>query len=466
MRMRPIVLGTTLLATGLIACPAIAQTAPSGGASADDLAALRAQLEALSARVQTLEGELAVARAAASVDAETPAPALAPAPIEAEPQAIAANDKPATTITFKGAPLFESEGGWSFKPRGRLQFVAGVVAAPDSTGARDGYGGEVRRARLGFEGTVPGGFGYKFEADFNGNEVEVIDAFISYSDDALTFIVGEHNHFQSLEELTSGRFTSFIERAAFTDAFNFERRLGVSGQYQAGDVLVQAGVFNDNIADLPDTNHSYDGRVVWMPRYGDTQLHLGGSVHHTVLQDRSDVRYRQRPFVHFTSTRFIDTGTLDALSELGYGGEAALISGRFHMAGEGYWQRVDRPAGLADPRFFGGYAEAGLFLTPGDTRGYRNGVFERVRPVRELGEGGFGAVQLVARYDYLDLNDAGIVGGIQNGYLLSLIWTPTDYTRLLLNYARLDYDDAVFRRAGGSADYSVDSLAVSAQIDF
>src|SRR5690606_16070766 len=126
-------------------------------------------------------------------------------------------------------------------------------------------------------------------------------------------------------------FSSFIERAAFTDAFAFERRLGVSAQYSGGDVLVQGGVFSDNIDGLPGQSWSADGRAVYLPKLGETQLHLGGSVHYADT-DAATVRYRQRPLVHFTSERFVDTGALDSTSEFGAGLEAALVRGRFHAA--------------------------------------------------------------------------------------------------------------------------------------
>ena len=56
---------------------------------------------------------------------------------------------------------------------------------------------------------------------------------------------------------------------------------------------------------LSNKNWSADGRVVFMPKMGGTQLHLGGSLHYADLQQGSTVRYRQRPLVHFTDARFV-----------------------------------------------------------------------------------------------------------------------------------------------------------------
>jgi len=424
--------------------------------SADELAAMRAQLATMNARIDQLEGELATAKAANEAQDTT---------IAAQDAAIAAN---AEAAAAKPAPVGElaKKDGWSFKPRGRLMFDVGFTNAPDSTGASEGFGNEVRRARLGASGDIPGGFGYKFELDFAGNEVEAADAYLSYGDGPVEVIVGHHNNFQSLEELTSSLHTSFIERAAFTDAFGFERRIGASVQYAKGPILAQAGVFTDNFEDTDSKNRGADARLVFMPKLGDTQLHFGGSVHYNDLDDpAATVRYRQRPLVHFTSERFVNTGNMGADSETGYGLEAAAISGRFHAAGEAYWQSVDMPATANDPTFFGGYVEAGVFLTD-DTRGYKGGKFDRTKPGNPVGKGGMGSLQFNLRYDYLDLNDAGIVGGKQDGYMASLVWKPTDYTAFAVNYGRLQYTDAAIATATGDTSYGVDAFGVRAQVDF
>jgi phosphate-selective porin OprO/OprP len=445
------------------AIPAHAQSAEDVAALRQEMAAMRQTMEAMATRINTLEGQLA--------DASAKADAAGAAAASANTTALAARDasKSMPKVSWKGGPEFEGEGGWSFKPRGRIQVDAGHVSAPGSINdAGLGFGNEVRRARLGVEGTVPGGFGYRFEADFAEGDAQVTDAFLSYNRKALTVTVGQHNNFQSLEELTSSLNTSFMERAAFTDAFGFERRVGLSAQYAGKQILVQAGVFTDNIHDLDDENNSWgaDGRIVYMPKLGETQLHLGASGHYRQFKDvATTARYRQRPFIHTSDTRFIDTGSFGAKSETGYGLEAAAIRGPFHFAGEAFWQKVNRP-GLGNPTFFGGYAEVGYFLTGGDTRGYKRGAFDRVKPKNGFDKGGIGAIQVNLRYDYLDLSDAGIVGGTQNGYAVSVIWTPATHVRLMANYGKMDYSHAAIPTATGDRDYSVDAFGMRAQFDF
>ncbi len=447
---------------GAWTAPAQAQDT-SAAAIQQQLDTMRQQMTRMADQIASLQAQLDEARAKAAADLAEVAQLGAPAK--------AVEPSPAEGLAWKGAPEFTGSRGWTFKPRGRLQFDAGYLGLPAGIAYKSaGFGSEVRRAYLGFEGKMPGGFGYRAEIDVAQSAVEVTDLYLTYNpSNELTLTVGQHKPFWGLEEMTSDLFTSFTERSAIDNAFGNERRLGASAAYAKGDLLVQGGVFADNIADLnddEDNSVSFDGRVVFMPKVMGGQLHLGGSVHvHRLNDSAAGVRYRVRPFIHTPDLRLIDTGAIPATSETGYGLEAAWIGGRFHASAETRWQTVARPAG-PNPTFFGGYGELGYFLTGGDTRGYKGGAFDRSRPVRPLGEGGAGAVELNLRYDFLDLNDAGIVGGKQSGYEAAIVWSPTDYTRFLANYGRIRYTHAAVPAAGADRSYAVDTYAMRAQLDF
>jgi phosphate-selective porin OprO and OprP len=450
------------IATGW-SLPALGQTADAAAVQ-QELAAMRAQMQAMAQRIDTLEGQLAATRA------QTAAAASATVVAQTAPSAPTA--KPANEITWDGGPKLTGKNGWSFKPRGRLQVdVAGVNAPGGLTAAQRrqlGYGTELRRAYVGAEGTVPGGFGYRFEADIASSQVDITDLYVTYkASPEVTVTLGQHKALWGLEEMTSDLFTSFMERAAFNSGFGFERRLGLSATYAGKTFLVQGGVFADNVADLnSDINNSrsFDARAVFMPKLGGGQLHIGGSVHSRKFNDfATTTRYRARPFVHTTDLRLVDTGAFGATGEDSYGTELAWIAGRFHATGESHWITAHRP-GKSDPTFNGGYAELGYMLTD-DVSAYKGGVYDRIRPKHPLGSGGMGALQLNARYDWLDLSNAGIVGGRQQVAGLSLLWIPTDYTRFILNYGHLRIRDAAVP-AAGDRDYSTDSMGVRAQFDF
>lgn len=389
-----------------------------------------------------------------------------------------------STVTVLGtaAPVMaEDASDWSISPRGRIQIDGGWVdAAPTVEAAADAvtpdgldWDGNVRRAYIGVDGTMPGNLGFRIEGDFanvvEGESPTWTDAYIYWkAAPELRLTAGSHKPFWGLEEVTSDLFPSMMERASFNGAFGHERRTGLSATWSKGPVLVQGGAFLDDLDSIMggrDQGHSFDGRAVYMPKLGNSQLHIGGSVHIRGFDDPVSIRYSARPFIR-TDTRFLNTGGIaSSTGENGYGLEAAVIEGPFHIASEARWQQVSRAATLPEPTFFGGYVEAGYFLTKGDKRSYKGGNFDRVKPSKPLGGGGIGALQLNVRYDFLDLSDAGINGGRQSAYSASLVWTPTQTTRVLLNYARVELEDAVIA-AGGDRSYGVDAFGVRFQFDF
>lgn len=376
--------------------------------------------------------------------------------------------KSGPSFKWKGAPEVKDSGGWSVKPRGRVLYdFAELSSVPESINIPgEGFSSEARRARLGIQGSMPGGFGYKVEVDFLGG-AELTDAILTYKNNGWKFTLGQQNNFQGLEELSSSNDTSFIERAAFTDAFGFERKVGISAQTKLGTATVQAGLFTDNINDLDDGNNEMntDLRVFVSPKIDDMQMHFGGSLHIRDLGDSTDkVRYRARPMVHSVDTRFINTDRIEgAQKETSYGFEAAVIANRFHAQAEVHSMEVDR-TGFDNPSFFGGAIEAGYYLT-NDKREYKGGVFKGVKVGHPVGAGGMGAWQVNVRYDYLDLEDAGISGGKQDAYMASLIWTPINNVRFLLNYGHLSYKNAM-SVDGAPGDFSVNVWGARTQVSF
>jgi len=463
---------TSLVALGatglcLLASPAWAQgpSSPPSPLGAEDAAALRAEIAGLRAQLQRLESRLDAA------SAPPPAPVALP---------IAAPAKPATSITeisWKGSPQLTAGGGRSFKAKGRIQADIGDVAAPKTLADRGlGYASEMRRIRLGGEGSLGAGIGYKLELELSDNAVDLVDTFVTYKAGPWLLAIGNQNQFQSLDELVGDTSGSFMERAAFTDAFNFERRLGLSAQYEKGAWVLQAGLFADDITALSNSSdgpaggdendsHGVDGRAVWAPKTGKTQWHLGGSAHWRDLGCLADTatRYRQRPYLHTSNSRLIGTSALPVRRETHYGLEAGFIRGRWHGAAEVHGLEADLKTG-PDAGFFGGYAELGYFLTY-DTRGYKGGQFDRAKPKTPLGAGGVGALQLNLRYDHLDLNDRGVVGGRQDAWLAALIWQPVEFLRFNLNGGILAYQDAT-PLPNGDRDYTAKVAGARMELDF
>ena len=381
-------------------------------------------------------------------------------------QAPVQNGKSETTpapSTKKG----DARSEWQLKPRWRVQYDVAKVAGPTGL-AGTGNFRDIRRARVGVDLKMPRGFAARVEAELTADPIELIDAYVQWSTNGLKVMVGQQKPQLPLDEENSNLNISFLERAAFVSTFGYGRRTGVSGHYSQGDWSLSGGVYTDPLIALNDvgTNStSVDVRTFWSPKIGATKLHIAAAYHWRDLNDVgiATTRYRTRPQIRITDTRYIGTRGLAVEKEQRFGLEAAATNGRFHFVTEANWLKAQR-AKLDDPTFFGAYAEVGMFLTE-DSRPLKGGLFGSISPKKPLGGGGIGAVQVNLRYDYLDLNSGNIIGGRQNGYLASLIWTPAENFRLMGQYAKLKYSDAAIAVAG-DRNYSVEVIGMRGQISF
>lgn len=359
------------------------------------------------------------------------------------------------------------ESEWQLKPRWRVQYdVAGIDGPAGLTGVGDFD--DIRRARVGLDLTMPKGFAARVEGELTTDPIEFTDAYLQWSNKQFKIIAGQQKPQLPLDEENSNLNISFLERAAFVSTFGYGRRTGISGHVAKDELSLSAGFYTDPVIALNDvaTNSlSVDFRGFWSPKFGKTKVHLGAAYHWRELNDVgiSPTRYRTRPQIRIVDTRYIGTPGLAVEKEQRFGLEAAAVNGRFHVAAEAHWLKAQRVAG-DDPRFFGGYAEIGVFLTK-DSRPLKGGLFGAIDPHKPVGNGGFGAVQFNVRYDYLDLNSKGITGGKQNGYLASLIWTPAKNFRLMGQYSKLRYTDAAIAVVGDRS-YTVDVIGVRGQISY
>jgi phosphate-selective porin OprO/OprP len=427
------------------------------------------------------------------------------------------------TPTWKGAPQFDDkDAGFSFKPRGALQFDAGWVGFPNGHNLNGTVGGlnynnlgfnsRARRLLIGADGTLPGGFRYSAEFNFAQGTVDYEDIFIAYDFKKvpLTVQVGNIYPFSSLETMTSSKFTSFMERASFTDAFAMNRRLGVGLTFsdkKTDSWILQMGLFNQPInesANFSRTGWEADIRGVYSPMLGSTRLHIGASAHYRVNnRDAQNERLRARPQTQITDQRLVDTNAIAADSDVHAGVELAAIHKSLHFAGEfqKIWIDTIEPGDTFDPNngtgggallngnpsFWSAYGELGFYLT-GETRGYKNGRFDRTKVLHPFNEGGWGALQLNGRVEMLELRDRVdnssssiatpfyVNGGKQVAYQGSLIWNPTDYIRFMAQYAHIDVTggpravaplfDVTDTTPVNKRKYSVDMAGVRAQVDF
>lgn len=359
------------------------------------------------------------------------------------------------------------EPEWQLTPRWRFQYDIAALDGPNGligTGNLEG----IRRARVGVDLKMPHGFAARLDTELSTDPITLADAYVQWSNSRFKVVLGQQKAQLPLDEDTATLNTSFLERAAFVSAFGYSRRTGISGHYISGDFGVSGGMYTDPLIllnDVATNSSSVDVRAHWSPRFVTTTMHFGAAYHWRDLNDVGNmpIRYRSRPALRITDTQYMGTPALSVEKEQRFGLEAAAVHGRLHVASEVHWLKAQRD-GSTDPIFFGAYAEVGVFLTK-DSRPMKGGLFGAIKPTRPVGGGGIGALQFNVRYDFLDLNSSAVIGGVQKGYLASLIWTPTENFRLMGQYAMLNYSDTDISVAGLRA-YGVNIFAVRAQISF
>ena len=117
---------------------------------------------------------------------------------------------------------------------------------------------------------------------------------------------------------------------------------------------------------------------------------------------------------------------------------------------------------VGNPTFQSFYVQGSFFPT-GEYRPYKasSGAFDRVKPNSSLADGGTGAIELAARYSWMDLNDnvghsVSTQGGEMKSTTLGVNWYVNNNARVMWNYVHSTVENL------GAAD----GLQMRVKIDF
>jgi len=427
--------------------------------------------------------QAAVAGAQAAVDnaVETASLAAVSAAPSSQPQPDDWNFK-----WSNGFKLERNDGAFKLKFGGRLQSDWAYVDPSEqieSAIGGEGNGTEFRRARLFFSGTVYDRLLFKAQYDFantGDGEVSLKDAYLGLQDlgPIDKVLVGHMKEPFSLEELTSSKYTTFMERA-LPNAFAPSRNTGFAADGTAADerVLWQVGVFRDS--DESGFSFSHDAmwnvtaRVVGVPLYEDDGakvVHLGFSYSHQ-FRGGSDfmLQYRQRPESHLApylanTGATIPTNDIDLIAP-----EFAVVWGPASFQAEYMRAFVEGDAGTRNTTFWGAYAQLSYFLT-GEHRMYElgEGAFDRVKLNANFNpaKGDWGGFEIAARYSYLDLSDEMVRGGKMWDVTAGINWYLFPDTRVSLNYVHSGLEDLLISPNPDDVDGDANIVEARFQVDF
>ena len=125
-----------------------------------------------------------------------------------------------------------------------------------------------------------------------------------------------------------------------------------------------------------------------------------------------------------------------------YNLEAYWRSGPYMLGCEFVGADVDAPQ-LGDP-FLSGYLLTGSWAVTGEKRAYRkrSATFDPLPVARPVNQGGWGAVELAARYSRTDLTDEAVEGGDMDVLSLGVNWWLTRWAQLGADYRYVFLDRA------------------------
>ncbi len=381
-----------------------------------------------------------------------------------------------------GLRLDSADGQFKLKIGGRIQNDWAVYSTDEELRrqfGRIGDGSEFRRARLFMEGSVYGNIKYKFQYDFASSD-PFKDAYIQIKKVPMAgnFTVGHFKEPFSLEELTSSKYITFMERS-LPNVFSSSRNLGVRLNRSFMDKRATAafGFFRQgNPADTSSTfgnsgTYNATTRLTMLPWYvekGRQLVHLGLSYRHAFHDENEPIRFRQRPEAHL-GPRLVETPRFHVEDVDYFAPEVALVYGPASLQFEWMSALADRPTG--EDLHYNGYYIFGSFFLTGEHRPYKtsSGAFNRVKPKKNFDwKGGYGALELAARYSMIDLNDEDMNGGELSNFTFGVNWYLNPNVRIMLNYVRamLDEDDCYYK--GDMGDHCGDADIVQArfQVDF
>jgi len=348
----------------------------------------------------------------------------------------------------EGLNLATEDGTFKLKMGGRLMNDWFWSSEDDSIKTSFGEqedGVEFRRARLYFSGDIYDNVKYKLQFDFEGGDADFKDAWLCITDFPFGDVkIGHFKEPFSLEELTSSKYITFLERA-LPNAFAPSRNNGIMLHRVRSDERMTAaiGLFRDtgsyggNSGD--DGGYNVTGRITALPIYendGASLVHVGAAYSHRNPDDTYSVS--SRPEAHMANT-FVNTGSIagDRADLLGL--EAAWVNGPLSLQSEYITSEAGRFTG-SDVRFDGYYVQASYFLT-GEHRKYKasEAAFSRVKPKNNYSYGGgSGAWEVKVRVSELDLNANDITGGKLNNITTGLNWYLNPNTKIMWDWVHAD----------------------------
>lgn len=365
---------------------------------------------------------------------------------------------------------------WDFiNDDGGAGFLENPIAGNPTDGSDPDDRFAFRRIRLEMKGDILDSMLWRMQLDFNKPATgEMKDMYIGFKNLPYNqqLLIGNQKRPLGLDHLNSSRYNVFLERPFVVESFNEDaRRPGITmygytddekyhwayGAYFLENITSDGSYLGDQrqmsgnfrLASSPWYDESSDGRGYFHWAVSGMVAHPDGDDNNTDGHS-NEGRFRTRPEAR-SNSRWLNTGRIpgaDWYETIGV--ESIFNVGPLQITGE-FMQNWMQRDGFADTQFHGGYIYANYMLT-GEHIPYNRttGTIGRLQPFENFflvdccdgsRGNGWGALGIAARYSYLDLTDADVLGGVGESATLALNWYWTAYSKVQFNLIYGDIDD-------------------------
>ncbi|WDS34948.1 porin [Pseudoxanthomonas sp.] len=373
----------------------------------------------------------------------------------------------------KGGPEFKSaDGTFTFHPRGRvlMDFSSTHGSGFD---ARNVTGTDLASGRLGAEGTY-GDVGYKIEADFAGNAVTLKDIYASYETRIgglpTEFYVGNKLKDRSIDGATGNTTTPFMERNAVASVGGMQSGyfgLGLTTKVYGDNWHASLAVTGDDVGNDSSANDTiaYLARAHWNPVKGSAGfLHVGGWYWYEDLGgDVTSINKTSQVALGWNGEVRVSASSIaNPTDDHAWGAELGGVWRSGWAFAETTVRTINSSSEASREQKASSYS-AGWLLT-GEKPGFsaRSGLWSTTKVLNPVTEGGWGAFELLARYDDYDYTDTAR-GGEGDAWTVGVNWYLNNWSRLMLNVVHWSTNNKVGSYQGQD---SGNTVGLRAQVAF
>lgn len=355
----------------------------------------------------------------------------------------------------------------------KLQFDGASFFGLSDSQTKIADGIAIRRARVALSAVMSEDWKSTIEIDFAAGKIQLLDANLAYSGlENFEFKIGNMKENFSMDCLTSSFNLPFLESSMSSDAFAPSFHLGTMGIYQNRGLNASVGLFFQPIssASVADeysslnkqgiySGHSLTGRVFYNPFYSseDYALHIGAALSYRkpaplISGKYGNISFDSRSGSYINNKKYLSTGSITGVENTSLAGtELAFYYKGLRFQSE--YIHSQTAIKESDPFNFNGYYLYAGYMLFGGKHKYdaKSGRFSRPSLGNDWGD-----LEILARYDYVNLNHRDVKGGSCNAFTLGLNYYINKNVRFMLNYQYNNHDVAV--------DYHTTSFRI--EVDF